>query len=469
MDSAYTASQIGPMAYGIGRSRLIGRPLFSHPRSPQWWQHPRKLESIASIDGSGTNDQKTELDSISKKLDSLTACMLQYLPGQQPPSDLENCTDSAQATPEGKGDPMAYQRVRVLIGNDSYGKPVYRQVGGNNQNEINDAIVAEYIHSGRIYEMMSQPCSPLIAQQSDKHNFAEYAENWYRVFSKPNIEQATAITYRRQLDRYWLPYLGGKDIEDISASDIQAVFNGMGDVSKSTKQKAHLVLNMILSQAVEDGIISRNVSKSRVVKVAGKAAKDTEPYSVEQMQYLAAHIPNVKLPADKAFLALAALHPLRLEEVLGLQYKDIDREADKIHILRAVTHPDRNQPVIKDTKTESSIRVIDMVSQVKQFIPDGNPDDYIVGGKKPMSYQQVRRMRNRIKKDTGFDEDIVPRRFRTTVLSDLYHECKDLKQTQAAAGHSNSNTTLRYYIKDRRQNYNTASPVANLYGLADPG
>lgn len=83
-------------------------------------------------------------------------------------------------------------------------------------------------------------------------------------------------------------------------------------------------------------------------------------------------------------------------------------------------NPDRNQPVIKDTRTESSVRVTDMVSQVKQFIPDGEPDDYIVGGEKPLSYQQVRRMRNRIKKDTGFDENIVPRRFRTTVLSDLY-------------------------------------------------
>jgi len=40
-------------------------------------------------------------------------------------------------------------------------------------------------------------------------------------------------------------------------------------------------------------------------------------------------------------------------------------------------NPDRNPPVIKDTRTESSVRVIDMVSQVKQFIPDGEPDDYM--------------------------------------------------------------------------------------------
>ena len=226
-----------------------------------------------------------------------------------------------------------------------------------------------------------------------------------------------------------------------------------------------MVLRMILSQAYEDGFVSRNVAKSDRIKINGRAPKETAPYSVEQMQYLVANIPNVKRETDRMFLALAALHPLRLEEIIGLQYGDLDRKNHKLHIRRAVTFPDRNQPIVKGTKTEDSVRTIDLVPQIEQYIPDGKSEYFIFGNDKPLSYQQIRRMRSRIKADIAFDEDIVPRRFRTTVLTDLYDETKDIKQTQAAAGHSTADMTLKHYVKGRQQNGDTATPVASRYGL----
>ncbi len=38
-------------------------------------------------------------------------------------------------------------------------------------------------------------------------------------------------------------------------------------------------------------------------------------------------------------MALQALHPLRLEEVLGLKWMDIDALGQVINVRRAVTHP----------------------------------------------------------------------------------------------------------------------------------
>ena len=58
------------------------------------------------------------------------------------------------------------------------------------------------------------------------------------------------------------------------------------------------------------------------------------------------------------------------------------------------------------------------------------------GGKRPLSYTQVRKMCDRIKRNTGFTENITPIRFRTTVLTDLYDQTKDIKLAQAAAGHT---------------------------------
>lgn len=301
-------------------------------------------------------------------------------------------------------------------------------------------------------------------QQSEKHPFKEYALSWFETYSKPSVEKVTSITYERQLKRYLLPAFDRMSIEDITAGDIQRLFNGM-DTAKATKDKAKIVLNQILDSAVDDGYIPKNPLKSKKIRIVGTASKTTDTYSVEQMQYLVRHIADVKQPQDRAYLAIQALHPLRLEEVLGLKWGDIDLENLEIHICRAVTHPDRNQPEIKSPKTASSVRPIGLAPIAAQYLIPGNPEEFVFGGKQPLSYTQVRRMCNRIKADTGFSEKITPIRFRTTVLTDLYSGTKDIKLAQAAAGHSTSAMTLKYYVKGRETVTATGAIVEKIYSV----
>lgn len=142
------------------------------------------------------------------------------------------------------------------------------------------------------------------------------------------------------------------------------------------------------------------------------------------MQYLVSHIKNVKNECDKAFLALHALHPLRLEEVLGLKGEDINSENMTITIRRAVTHPSRNQTEVKELKTEGSTRTIALSPLAMSYIPKIPSRCYVFGGENPLSYTAVRRMCQRIKKDTQFEKNITPIRFRTTVLTDMYDQTK---------------------------------------------
>ena len=239
----------------------------------------------------------------------------------------------------------------------------------------------------------------------------------------------------------------------------------MDGAARETKTKVKNVLNMILEQAVEDDLLRRNPLQSRSIHVIGRASKPTEPYTIEQMRFLVQSLNRIENPQDRAYLALHALHPLRLEEVLGLKEKDIDLIENTIHIERAVTHPARNQPLIKDTKTETSRRTINLVPQIIPHLPQTSPECFVLGGDSPLTYTQVRRMCERIQRDTGFDGTISPRRFRTTVLTDLYDTTKDIKQAQTAAGHTTAAMTLKHYIKGRHQHTNTATPIASVYGL----
>ena len=303
-------------------------------------------------------------------------------------------------------------------------------------------------------------------QPQERHIFGEYAENWFETYSLPNIETATAATYRRQLTLHLLPAFGDTPLSDITTDDIQRLFNAMNG-AKSTKQKAKMVLNMIFESALEDGIISRNPLKSRRLKITGDESKVTKEYSVEQMRFLVRNLDKVRNHTDRAYLAIQALHPLRLEEVLGLKWSDIDFEARTIHIRRAVTHPTRNQPEIKRTKTEASVRTIGLSAIAAGYLERGAADAFIFGGETPFTYQKVRRMCERIQCDTGFEEKITPIRFRTTVLTDIYDRTKDVKTAQAAAGHASPTMTMRRYAKGRDAANRASDVIDCAYGPND--
>ena len=78
-----------------------------------------------------------------------------------------------------------------------------------------------------------------------------YKQIWFRTYSKPNVETATAKTYERQLNLHILPVMGDLNVEDVTPDHIQTIFNRMTG-TKAMKDKARTVLNMILGMAADD-------------------------------------------------------------------------------------------------------------------------------------------------------------------------------------------------------------------------
>lgn len=359
--------------------------------------------------------------------------------------NLDNCTETTQSALTEEESAMAKIKRRIQVDGET------KWICANSEQE----------YAQNVMQLMREKANE---SAGEKHNFRTYATDWFEVFSKPNIETATAVTYERQLRLHINPVLGDMSIEDVKPFDVQEMFNRMNG-TKASKMKTKAVLNMIFEQAVEDKLIIRNPLSSRSIRITGDASNRTEPYTVEQMQTLCSGIPAIKNPQDRTYLVLQAVHPLRLEEVLGLKFEDIDRENLVIHVRRSVTHPERNQPEIKETKTAASRRDVALAKSAVQYLPCGPDDHFVLGGEKPLSCQQVSKMCERIRKDLAFDEKITPRRFRTTVLTDIYDSTKDIKQTQNAAGHTTAAMTLNHYVKGRSQTQDTASSISGLYGL----
>lgn len=303
---------------------------------------------------------------------------------------------------------------------------------------------------------------------SKKHSFKDYADRWFYGVSKPNVADVTANTYRRQLDHHINPVLGDLNLEEIDAFSIQQVFNQLSsDARQDTKNKIRIVLNQIFKMAVEEDLIRHNPMDSSTLRIKGLAPVETEPYTVEEMRYFASHLKDISDEFDRAWLALSVCFPMRPEEVLGLQWRDVDRQNNVLRIRNTVTHPDRNQPLFRTyTKTASSRRALSIPEKLYEFLPEtGTDEEFVIGGKEPVSYTKLRCMRKRIAEQIGYNGTITPRRFRTTVATDISASTHDLKLVQHMLGHANPQMTLKHYDKGRQTAVDGASVIADCYGF----
>lgn len=389
--------------------------------------------TVDKLAANGDEFNAVFLDTLAEKLAPIMIAHLE---------NLENVANAPLQT-ERNGEPMATKINRAIMINGEK-----RWIHANTEQE----------YAEKLLKLCGTAPAP-----AKLHDFAEYAQTWFELYSAPNITTATATTYKRQIDLYLVPHFKEIPVEHITVDDVQRLFNGMNG-TKATKDKARIVLSMILDAAVEDHLLERNPVKSKRLKITGRASSVTEPYTVEEMRYMVKHLDKITSASDLNYFVLLLLHPLRLEEVLGLKWADIDTDSKIIHVHRAVTHPKRNKPEVKETKTAASERSIRLAETALAHLTPGAPDDFVCGGKEPLSYTLVRRMNERIAQQIEFNGTIVPRRFRTTVLTDLYDQTKDIKQTQAAAGHTTSAMTLKHYVKGRQNGVSwTAAVIDSVY------
>lgn len=301
-----------------------------------------------------------------------------------------------------------------------------------------------------------------------KHPFGEYALTWLNVFSRPNVERVTSVSYEQQLKNYILPVLGEMNLEDITPADVQKIFNNMGKhMKQESKNKVKIVLNQIFKMAMNDDIIAKNPLEAPSIRIKGEKSTPTLPYSVNEMRYMAEHLIDIQSGMDRAWLAISISLPLRPEEVLGLTWADVDEVNGVFHIRNTVTHPARNEPEFKTyTKTAASIRDLAVSEELLSCLPvRGKLNEFVIGGKTPLTYMQVRRMRERIQRDIRFDGSITPRRFRTTVATDISAQTHDLKLVQKMLGHSSPQMTLKHYDKGRSTTVDATDAIASCYGL----
>jgi integrase len=175
----------------------------------------------------------------------------------------------------------------------------------------------------------------------------------------------------------------------------------------------------------------------------------------------------------RAALGLAGYAGLRLGEVRGLRWQDVDLDAGTIIVRRSLL-PDGTE---KQTKTEAGERMIPLLPGLRRLLVEwklratqSKPSDLVIGTAdgKAVSERNVRRAFNAAKTEAGLDghDDRVSMHALRHSYASLLATDLELPATTLAEliGHTDAGFTLRVYARDARD---TATVVADVLARAE--
>jgi integrase len=291
---------------------------------------------------------------------------------------------------------------------------------------------------------------------SGKFSFKELTGLWMEDKQGSNRE-STIYSYKRVLNARILPEFGDMDIKNIKPMHIHKFYQKMKNLDMSKKYISYVgsIIGSILKKGVALELIHKNPVEN-VDKPKMKKNKQKSWTADQAIQFLDV----AKLKAEYYLTYLIAFYTgMRIGEVLGLHWTDIDFEKKMIHVQHTITLVEGSY-VIGPVKTEASDRLIpisdNLIHQFQEhikFSPHASED--LVFRTKKGKLEKPFTLRYQMKSICeGLEIPYIRfhdiRRTHTSILID---EGVSPKVVSQRLGHSDVSITLNIYtdVFDERQ------------------
>ena len=285
--------------------------------------------------------------------------------------------------------------------------------------------------------------------------FGPYLVNFNDVY-KSKQQSLTKASREQIAKNHIIPKWGRIPIDSIKTSDLQMWFNDLESqgYSHETLLKIKNNMNPVLDAAVEDGYISRNPMRSTRLKIGGAETIHHKAIPSDKMRDIRIKISDIKDDRVRRMATLLCNTGMRLEEVLGLKWEDIDFIDNWIYIERAVVHPTRNMPEVKCPKSVTSKRRIPLTNTIKLQLGERFTSGFVLHSdgsdtrQCPLSYTEARRCIKKIKDMFGL-QNYSAHDFRDTCATEWREAGIPTDIIARLLGHSKSDITENRYVKYR--------------------
>ncbi|OTN89903.1 hypothetical protein A5819_002401 [Enterococcus sp. 7E2_DIV0204] len=333
-------------------------------------------------------------------------------------------------------------------------------------------IIYGYIY-GKRYAHVKKKLAELKVQYSFSHNnlnlyqgtVQEWLNYWLDGLMRKKIKLSTYSSYRLRIDKYINPFLGRKQLIQVKSREIEEFVNYLTNLnlSSATVHSIVTVLKSAMNKAfLENYILSNpcnNLSLSTVAmsEISALSLKDQE--KIEQ----------IALNEKACSAVILALYTgLRIGEISGLKWSDIDFEKDIIHIKRTLyrisntVNNRKTEIIMAEPKTKSSKRSIPLAKNLKNYLLDKRKIDtseYVISCKG--SYAEPRVISYRFKKSmkqAGI-RSIHFHVLRHTFATRCVEQGIDIATLSKLLGHASIKLTLDTYTDSLWENRKAAVSV----------
>ncbi|UJR83634.1 tyrosine-type recombinase/integrase [Sandaracinus amylolyticus] len=163
--------------------------------------------------------------------------------------------------------------------------------------------------------------------------FRDVVKDYLASFAPSQLKPSTRAGYEKALRKHLLPSLGELRVDQIDARRVRAIDSEMvrAGSKASTRRNVQAVLRSILCRyCVEAGMLDVPPALPRMPRVG---VSIQHAMSVQDLRALLA----AATPAERVAISLAAFAGLRAGEVRGLQWRDVDLDAARLVVRRAVS------------------------------------------------------------------------------------------------------------------------------------
>ncbi len=310
--------------------------------------------------------------------------------------------------------------------------------------------------------------------------FSEFIEIWKRDYGSKELAPTTYKRYCRMLETRLLPYFGHFYINKIRPTDIMKFYDLLekdtqlvrksGNNGAKTKKplsgktilEHHRLLRAMLHKAVYWQLIVANPAERVQAPKARKPKRKS--YDDEQTKILLENLEKLSIEETKYKVAiiLTVFTGVRLGELMGLEWQDVDFKNGIISINRSSQYLSDMGVFTKTPKTESSIReiaipefIISLLEEYKLWYEEQksiygelwtNSDRlFVQADGKPMHPSSISKWFVKYVSTIGLPV-INFHGLRHTNASLLVAQNVDIAVVSARLGHAQISTTLDFYV-----------------------
>lgn len=197
----------------------------------------------------------------------------------------------------------------------------------------------------------------------DRIALSEWVRESWLPMIESRVKPSTFDSYRQNMEVHVLPALGTRPLQQLTAAMLNALYgelvargNSRGPLSPKTVSYIHTIIHKALADAVDAGVVSRNVAeRAKPPRPSRRATREIQCWEPEELARFLDHVRGTRL---EAAWRLAAMTGMRRGEILGLRWSDVDLDGARISVRHAVVSV--AYAVLESTPKTHQARVIDL-------------------------------------------------------------------------------------------------------------